>query len=101
MRHLTLARTESADPIALDAVVEQLRLRGYEACVEADEPPPGDAPNAQLIVRFLSDEDGAGLARAGKHIWLAVRDATGAFPERVALYDHTGRLLNDTDAGIK
>jgi hypothetical protein len=44
-------------------VVEQLRLRGYEALVEADEPPPGDAPNAHLIVRFLSD----------------------VFPERVAL----------------
>src|SRR3954447_9432089 len=101
MAQLTLARTESADPIALDAVVEQLRLRGYDARAGADEPPPSDAPNAQLIVRFLSDEDGAGLARAGKHIWLTVRDVTGAFPERVALYDHTGRLLNDTETSIK
>jgi hypothetical protein len=100
MAQLTFARTESAHPIALDAVVEQLRLRGYDARVGADEP-PSDAPNAQLIVRFLSDEDGAGLAGAGRHIWLAVRDATGAFPERVALYDHTGRLLNDTDTSIK
>src|SRR4051794_2912376 len=101
MAQLTLARTESAQPAALDAVVDQLRSHGHDAAVGAEEPPPADAPKAQLVVRFLSDEDGAGIARAAKHILLALRDETGTFPERIALYDHTGRLLNDTDSSIR
>jgi hypothetical protein len=100
MAKLTLARTDIGEPDALDAVVEALRSRGYDATVSAKEPADSRAPRAELVLRFVSEEDGAGLARTAKHVFLAFRDATGDFPQRIAFYDHTGHLLNDTDGSL-
>lgn len=100
MTKLTLAATDLGDPTGLDAAVEALRSKGYDASVSAPESADSHAPKAELVLRFLSDEDGAGLARSSKHVLLALRDATGDFPERLAVYDHTGRLPNDTDQSL-
>jgi hypothetical protein len=101
MAQLTLATTNAADPISLAAVVEHLRTNGHDARAAAEEPASADAPKAELVVRVLSDEDGAGLARAAQHVLLAIRDATGEFPSRIAFYDLAGRLLNDTDQSLR
>jgi hypothetical protein len=92
MAMVSIAATAAGYDNVLDAAARALGRKGHDVSVA---PLDSDArlAKAQFVVRFQSDEDGAGLARTAKHVLLALRDVTGEFPERMAFYDHTGTPL--------
>jgi hypothetical protein len=97
---ISIAATEGGDDAQFGAIAGTLVGDGHDASVGPPESADARAPGAQFVARFKSEEDGAGLARAAKHLFLAWRRTAGEFPERIAFYDHSGRLLNDADSSL-